>query len=356
MARRFTTPLVAPDRRRRLMLSALDLARRIEAGELTPRAGRRPVRRGDRRARGRDRRLRHARSRRRAQGCAADGLKDKPLRGLPVALKDIFDTADMPTEYGSPIYAGHRPSADAALVSLIRRAGGIAIGKTVTTEFAHLDPGKTRNPHNPDAHAGRLVVGLGRRRRGGLFADRDRHPDRRLGDPAGELLRRRRLQAVVPAAADRRHEMRVLASRHRRPVRRRRRRRRLRRGGHQRPRPARRRRARRPRRASRVLREHPWPAASADMAAAVDTAARAAAAGLARASATSRCRRCWRRRSGPTRTIHGYEAARSLAFEYDRHRDQLGKSMRELVESGKAISAEAYDDARRTASRARAAR
>ncbi len=76
------------------------------------------------------------------------GLKDKPLRGLPVALKDIFDTADMPTEYGSPIYAGYRPKTDASLVALIRRAGGTLIGKTVTTEFAHLDPGKTRNPHN----------------------------------------------------------------------------------------------------------------------------------------------------------------------------------------------------------------
>ena len=54
----------------------------------------------------------------------------------------------MPTEYGSPIYAGHRPKVDAALVALIRRAGGTLIGKTVTTEFAHLDPGKTRNPRN----------------------------------------------------------------------------------------------------------------------------------------------------------------------------------------------------------------
>src|SRR4051812_18740651 len=78
----------------------------------------------------------------------APGLKDKPLRGLPVALKDIFDTADMPTEHGSPIYAGHRPTADASMVSMIRRAGGTVIGKTVTTEFAHQDPGKTRNPRN----------------------------------------------------------------------------------------------------------------------------------------------------------------------------------------------------------------
>ena len=54
----------------------------------------------------------------------------------------------MPTEYGSPIYAGYRPKTDASMVALIRRAGGTLIGKTVTTEFAHLDPGKTRNPRN----------------------------------------------------------------------------------------------------------------------------------------------------------------------------------------------------------------
>src|SRR5437870_4221494 len=84
-----------------------------------------------------------------ARQAAQDGATaGKPLRGLPVGLKDIFDTADIPTEYGSRIYAGHRPAGDAALVSLIRRAGGVVLGKTVTTEFAHLDPGKTRNPHN----------------------------------------------------------------------------------------------------------------------------------------------------------------------------------------------------------------
>ena len=90
-------------------------------------------------------------------------------------MKDIFDTADMPTEYGSPIYAGYRPKVDASLVALIRRAGGTLIGKTVTTEFAHIDPGKTRNPQKPRAHAGRLVVGLGRGRRRRLLPDCDRH-------------------------------------------------------------------------------------------------------------------------------------------------------------------------------------
>jgi Asp-tRNA(Asn)/Glu-tRNA(Gln) amidotransferase A subunit family amidase len=71
------------------------------------------------------------------------------LHGLPVGVKDIFDTYDMPTEYGSPIYKGHRPAADASSVALTRRAGGIILGKTVTTEFATFSPNKTRNPHDP---------------------------------------------------------------------------------------------------------------------------------------------------------------------------------------------------------------
>jgi Asp-tRNA(Asn)/Glu-tRNA(Gln) amidotransferase A subunit family amidase len=71
-----------------------------------------------------------------------------PLHGLPVGVKDVFDTHDMPTEYGSPIYAGHRPASDAAVVALTRRAGGVVLGKTVTTEFATFHPGPTRNPHN----------------------------------------------------------------------------------------------------------------------------------------------------------------------------------------------------------------
>ena len=67
-------------------------------------------------------------------------LASTPLRGLPVAFKDIFDTADFPTQYGSPIYTGYRPRADATAVALTRRAGGNIIGKTVTTEFASLVP------------------------------------------------------------------------------------------------------------------------------------------------------------------------------------------------------------------------
>ena len=69
------------------------------------------------------------------------------LHGLPIGVKDLFDTADMPTTYGSPIYAGHRPRADASVVALCREQGAIMLGKTVTTEFATFTPGKTRNPH-----------------------------------------------------------------------------------------------------------------------------------------------------------------------------------------------------------------
>ena len=72
-----------------------------------------------------------------------------PLHGIPIAVKDLIDTVDMPTGYGSPIYRGHRPAADAACVALARAAGAIVLGKTVTTEFASFTPGKTANPHNP---------------------------------------------------------------------------------------------------------------------------------------------------------------------------------------------------------------
>lgn len=72
-----------------------------------------------------------------------------PLHGVPFAVKDIMDTADMPTGYGSPIYDGYRPRADAACVSLALAAGGVLLGKTVTTEFASRHPGKTGNPHDP---------------------------------------------------------------------------------------------------------------------------------------------------------------------------------------------------------------
>jgi Asp-tRNA(Asn)/Glu-tRNA(Gln) amidotransferase A subunit family amidase len=78
---------------------------------------------------------------------SAAAAQSGPLHGIPVGVKDVLDTADMPTEYNSPIWAGHRPAADAAAVAWARAAGGVVIGKTVTTEFATRRPGPTANPH-----------------------------------------------------------------------------------------------------------------------------------------------------------------------------------------------------------------
>jgi Asp-tRNA(Asn)/Glu-tRNA(Gln) amidotransferase A subunit family amidase len=84
-----------------------------------------------------------------AQARAVDRAGRKgALAGVPVGIKDIIDTVDMPTEHGSPIYRGNRPFADAACVALIRAASGVILGKTVTTEFANRHPGPTVHPHN----------------------------------------------------------------------------------------------------------------------------------------------------------------------------------------------------------------
>ena len=78
----------------------------------------------------------------------AAGLAPGPLHGLPVAVKDIIDTADMPTEFGAEIFAGRRPERDAVIVHRLRAAGAIVIGKTVTSQYALFVPGPTKNPHD----------------------------------------------------------------------------------------------------------------------------------------------------------------------------------------------------------------
>jgi Asp-tRNA(Asn)/Glu-tRNA(Gln) amidotransferase A subunit family amidase len=83
----------------------------------------------------------------RARRAAAQARPGK-LHGLPIGVKDVIDTADQPTQYGSPIWAGWRPRSDAATVAAARAAGAVVMGKTVTTEFATRHPGATANPHN----------------------------------------------------------------------------------------------------------------------------------------------------------------------------------------------------------------
>jgi Asp-tRNA(Asn)/Glu-tRNA(Gln) amidotransferase A subunit family amidase len=335
------------------MLRALDLARHLESGELTP------AKVIDLCAEAIEKRegevgafvtLDLDGAKKAAQ---EPGLKSKPLRGLPVGLKDIFDTADMPTECGSPIYAGYRPKMDASLVAMIRRAGGTLIGKTVTTEFAHLDPGKTKNPlnlaHTPGGSSSGSAAGVAAgffpiataTQTGGSIVRPASYcgiagfkPSYRLLptigikcvswhlDTAG-LFAASVADVAYAAAAisgrDLRVDQSVPAS----------------------PRIA-------------VLRDQPWPAASGDMLAALDTAARAASAGMARVKDIKLppvLAAAFRAHT----TIVNYEGARSLASEYERAKDQLAKGVLELVESGWAITAVAYDDARRTASQARRA-
>ncbi|MBP2674856.1 MAG: amidase, partial [Deltaproteobacteria bacterium] len=83
-----------------------------------------------------------------------EGRPPGPLHGIPVGIKDVFDTKDMPTEYGTVLHAGRRPPEDAAAVAQLREAGAIILGKTVTTELAVYSPGKTRNPHDPERTPG----------------------------------------------------------------------------------------------------------------------------------------------------------------------------------------------------------
>ncbi len=77
-----------------------------------------------------------------------------PLHGVPLGIKDIFDTGDYRTEFGSPAWAGRTPRRDATAVARLREAGAVIMGKTVTTEYAYFQPGKTKNPHDPSRTPG----------------------------------------------------------------------------------------------------------------------------------------------------------------------------------------------------------
>jgi Asp-tRNA(Asn)/Glu-tRNA(Gln) amidotransferase A subunit family amidase len=333
------------------MLRALDLARCLESGELTPAnviglcAEAIAARESEV---GAFVTLDLDGARKAAQ---EPGLKSEPLRGLPVGLKDIFDTVDMPTEYGSPIYAGYRPKMDASLVAMIRRMGGTLIGKTVTTEFAHLDPGKTKNPvnlaHTPGGSssgsaagvaAGFFPIATGTQTGGSIVRPASYcgiagfKPSYRLLPTVGMKCVSWHLDTAglfAASVADVAYAAAAISGRDLR----------VDRSAPASPRIA-------------VLRDQPWPAASADMLAALDTAARAASAGMARVKdikLPAVLAAAFRAHT----IIVNYEGARALASEYERAKGQLAKGVLELIESGWTTTAAAYDDARRTASQAR---
>lgn len=337
------------------MLAALDLARRIEAGALTPAAALELCAEA---IAARESEigafavldLEQARRTAKVRGEVLSGL---PLRGLVVGLKDIFDTADLPTCYGSPIYAGHQPKVDAAAVSLVHRAGGIVIGKTVTTQFAHLDPGKTRNPHNP-AHtpggsssgsaaavaAGMVPIALGSQTAGSVIRPASYcgvagfKPSFATIPTVGMKAFAWHLDTVglfAAGVADVAFAAEALTGR------------RLRVDGTA---PA----------APRigVLRRPPWPDASDEMLTALELAARSAAvagAAVRDVELPAICADAFKAHG----TIQDFEAYQALAYEYDHHRDRLGPNLRTALEAAKVVTPEAYDSARRTARRAREA-
>ena len=333
------------------MLFALDLAARLEAGKLTPRA---VVEMCTEAIAAREKdigafvTLDLAAARR-----AADDprLSSLPLRGLPVGFKDIFDTADLPTQYGSPVYANNRPAADATAVVMTREAGGIVIGKTVTTQFASLVPSATRNPrnlaHTPGGSsagsaaavaAGMAPLAFGTQTAGsvirpaafcGVAAFKPSYrliPMVGVKDVAWHLDTAGLFGAGVAdvafaAAAVLQRELRV-----------------------DRAAPA------APRIA--VARTHLWPKASPAMQQAVETAARIAAAAGAKV-ADLELSPIVEDAYEAQFTIQDYENIRSLAFEYERHRDRIDPLLRTQLDRAVAISADEYDAARRLASRAR---
>ncbi len=331
------------------MLSALDLARRIEAGTLTPRA---VVEMCAEAIAARESEI-GAFTALDIEGArrTADGLASMPLRGLPVGMKDIFDTVDFPTAYGSSIYAGHRPKSDAATVMAVRRAGGVILGKTVTTEFASLEPAGTRNPRNP-AHtpggsssgsaaavaAGMVPIAFGSQTGGSVIRPAaycgvaGYKPSFRLLPTVGMKTYSWSLDTVgvfgagvedvaFAAAAITGRDLRIDGTTFNAP-------------------------------SIALVRTHLWPEATADMQAAVERAAHVAETAGARVTElvlpeifedAVRCHGI----------VQDHEAFRALAYEYDRHRDRLGPTLAGQLDKAAAITTDQYDEARRAARRAR---
>ncbi len=333
------------------MLSILDLVRRIEAGKLTPRAVVELCAEAiaaQEKDIGAFATLDLAGARR-----AADDprLSSLPLRGLPVGFKDIFGTADLPTQYGSPVYANHRAAADATVVVMTRQAGGIVLGKTVTTQFASLVPSQTRNPrnlaHTPGGSsagsaaavaAGMVPLAFGTQTAGsvirpaafcGVAAFKPSYrliPMVGVKDVAWHLDTAGLFGAGVAdvafaAAAILQRELRVDGTA-----------------------PA----------APRIalVRTHLWPKATAAMQQAVESAARIAAAAGAKV-ADLELSPIVEDAYEAQFTIQDYENIRALAFEYERHRDRIDPLLRTQLDRAVAISADEYDAARRLASRGR---
>jgi Asp-tRNA(Asn)/Glu-tRNA(Gln) amidotransferase A subunit family amidase len=287
----------------------------------------------------------------RGPALAAAAEATGPLAGIVVGVKDIFDTHDMPTEFGSAVYAGNRPASDAAVVAMLRGKGAVVAGKTVSTEFAFLHPAATRNPrnlaHTPGGSssgsaaavaAGMVPVATGTQTGGSVIRPAaycgvaGYKPSFRLIPMVGvkpfswSLDTAGFFAASVADAAEfvARLTGRALAVETIDPGE-------LRIG---------------------LYRTSVWNEASADMKAATELAAeRAARAGATVIEVEEPASLAAAREAHST--LQNFEAAMALAFEYENHRARLTEVLRIALEQGRATTPEAYDEARRIARRAR---
>lgn len=288
----------------------------------------------------------------RREAAAADARGPLPLTGLVLGVKDIFDTGDQPTEYGSPLYAGHRPVADASAVALLRDAGAVCLGKTVTAELACYQPGPTTNPHRAThtpggsssgsaaaVAAGMADVALGTQTAGSVI-----RPASFCGvygfKPAFGTVPTAGVKAVAPSldtvgwfARDP-----LLLDRIRGCL------------TGRAPAP----RLTAPPRLG-LLRTDQWDACDADSRQAVQAAAAAArAAGAAVTDLGEPGFLAGLADQHPV--VMAYEAARALAWEHSRHPGSLSAGLRQLLDQGRAVDPADYDAAlaRRDAALARA--
>ena len=306
------------------------------------------------------------------------------LHGLPIGVKDIFDTADMPTEHGSPIYTGRRPDADAACVRRLREAGAVVLGKTVTTEFATYQPPRTVNPHDPErtpggsssGSAAAVADGMAPLALGSQTAGSTIRPASFCGiagfkpthgavDLTGALQLSARLDTIglmartpedagllldallgADAAAARRADAAGersvdAAAEHRADAA----------GEHRADAAAEHATGAAPRVA--FVRTRHWEQADSSGRAAVERAAERLEAGGAEVVETA-LPAPFDGLTDAQATIMAFDAARSLAAEREHHRDQLSEPLRELLDQGAATSDTSYRDAVALAGRCRA--
>jgi Asp-tRNA(Asn)/Glu-tRNA(Gln) amidotransferase A subunit family amidase len=275
-----------------------------------------------------------------------------PLAGIAVGIKDIFDTGDLPTTYGSSAYAGYQPRTDAALVSMIRTSGASVVGKTVSTEFAFLNPARTKNPrdmaHTPGGSsagsaaavaAGMIPAATGTQTGGSIIRPASYcgvsgyKPSFRLVPTVGAKTFAWSLDTAGFFAASAADVARLAACVTGRPL-------------DVEP-------ISRPLRIG-IYRSGVWSEASADMQEAVLRAA--ALAGDAGAKIVDidepEALAAGRDNHG---TVQNYEAGLAMADDLIRHGDRMSDILRTTLEGGRAITPDAYDGARAIARRARKA-